>query len=83
MKFKKLSVLFCSLLALTSVMAVSAAEGVPGNRRPDRALPLLAVRRSVLPVPPESRYRARYTPPPAFYNGSVPAPQCEITSLQV
>ena len=26
MKFKKLSVLFCSLLALTSVMAVSAAE---------------------------------------------------------
>ena len=26
MKFKKLSILFCSLLALTSVMAVSAAE---------------------------------------------------------
>ena len=26
MNFKKLSVLFCSLLALTSVMAVSAAE---------------------------------------------------------
>ena len=26
MKFKKLSVLFCSLLALTSVMAVSAAD---------------------------------------------------------
>lgn len=26
MKFKKLSVLFCSLLALTSAMAVSAAE---------------------------------------------------------
>ena len=26
MKFKKLSILFCSLLTLTSVMAVSAAE---------------------------------------------------------